>query len=259
MTTLGLNSTIDDSVKVMGSVEISMGDCSHIGPGVKISGSGKIIIGDYCKIHAGTFINLDGGHVELGHNCWIGERSVIDGRGTLTMGNNVGVGIASQLYSHIAHGDTIEGCKLYGNKPLILEDDVWLVGQCFVSPVHAKKKSVAMLGSVIIKDMQENSIYSGNPAVDVTPKLGSPWADRTDHQKMTALQERIEQYLFIYPERETAFRESIVPCTGFPEDTASHVTYIDVSTRKYTKRKSSSEMQFLSWLTSYKGRFTPRV
>jgi len=257
--TLGLNSIIDDSVKVMGDVEISMGDCSYIGPGVRIAGSGKVRIGDYCKIHTGTFINLDGGQISLGHNCWIGERSVIDGRGTLTMGNNVGVGIASQLYSHIAHGDTIEGCKLYGNKPLILEDDVWLVGQCFVSPIHAKKKSVAMLGAVIIKDMQENSIYSGNPAVDVTPKLGSPWSDRTDQQKMIALQERIEQYLLIYPERENEFRDLIIPCSGLPEESVAEATYIDVSTRKYTKRKTSAEMHFLSWLTSYKGRFTPLV
>jgi len=116
-----------------------------------------------------------------------------------------------------------------------------------------------MLGAVIIKDMQENSIYSGNPAVDVTPKLGAPWADRTNQQKMTALQERIDQYLFIYPERESEFRDLVTPCIGLPEDVRSDITYIDVSTRKYTKRKTSAEMKFLAWLTSYKGRFTPLV
>ena len=259
MISLGFNSKIDDSVKVFGEVEISVGDCSYIGPGVKIAGSGKIKIGDYCKIHAGSFINLDGGSVSMGHNCWIGERSVIDGRGMLRMGNNVGVGIASQLYSHIAHGDTIEGCNLYGNKSLILEDDVWLVGQCFLSPIHAQRKSVAMLGAVIIKDMHENRVYSGNPAVDVTAKLGQPWSDKNYLEKLGMLSRRLHEFNLKFPDHEKECREMIVPCNGFPAEMHPDKTYIDVNTRTYTKRLSPIEVKFFSWLTSYKGRFTPKT
>jgi acetyltransferase-like isoleucine patch superfamily enzyme len=254
---IGLRSHLDDSIKISSGVDIEIGDCSYVGPGVRISGSGRIRIGDYCKIHTGCFMNLDGGSIEIGHNSWFGERSVIDGRGTLSIGNNVGVGIASQLYSHIAHGDTIEGCNLYGNKSLVLEDDVWLVGQCFMSPVHARKKSVAMLGSVIIKDMDENRIYSGNPAVDVTQKIGHPWVQRTNQEKLEILRDRIRAFSEIYPQRAPDAFELLVPCDGLPDDLRSEKTYIDISTRKYTKRLSDIEMTFFSWLTSYKGRFTP--
>jgi thiamine monophosphate synthase len=48
---------------------------------------------------------------------------------------------------------------------------VWFVGHCIVSPINAKDKSMALVGSVVTKDMDENKIYAGSPAKDITEKV----------------------------------------------------------------------------------------
>lgn len=55
---------------------------------------------------------------------------------------------------------------------MVVEDGVWFVGHCLVSPIRAKARSMAMLGSVVTKDMDHNRIYAGTPAKDITDKVG---------------------------------------------------------------------------------------
>lgn len=249
---------ISHDVFVSPHVDLVLGDATYLGPGVHIIGEGRVEFGDYCKVHAGCFINAGaGGWVKFGHNCWFGEQTVLDGAGGLTGGNNVGAGIGSQLYTHIAHGDTIEGCRFESRKGMTLEDDVWFVGQCFVSPVHAGAKSVALLGSVITKDMEPNHIYAGNPAADITDKVGAPWIVRSSEEKLSMLNQRFDQYCELFPDRAEIARRSIKVVVEYPESMQPDVTYFNVASRRYTKRFSDAEWRFMSWLTSYKGRFMP--
>lgn len=256
----GNRSHIDRSMYVSKDVDLSIGDGSYVGPGVHIVGSGRVTFGDYCKIHAGSFINVGtGGWVTFGHNCWFGEQTVLDGAGGLTGGNNIGAGIGSQLYSHIAHGDTIEGCLFESKNEMMLEDDVWFVGQCFVSPVRAGSKSVALLGSVITKDMHANRVYGGNPAQDITDRIGPAWVERTAQEKYVMLCRRFEEYCSIFPDQAFRARKAIVPCTEYPTDMDPNVTYFNVTRRRYTKRSTEDEWRFMSWLISYRGRFIPET
>lgn len=255
---VGHRSQVHPSVQVSPDVDLFIGDGSYLGEGVHIVGKGKVVFGDYCKVHAGSFINVGvGGWVTFGHNCWFGEQTVLDGAGGMTGGNNVGAGIGSQLYSHIAHGDTIEGCLFESKNEMVLEDDVWFVGQCFVSPVHAAAKSTALLGSVITKDMAARRVYAGNPAQDITDRIGPAWKERTPEEKYLLLCRRIDEYCSIFPERAKHMRLVIVPCLDYPADPISSVSYFNVTRRRYTKRSTYEEWMFMSWLTSYKGRFTP--
>ena len=254
---VGQRTQIHDSVYVSPEIDLVIGDGSYLGPGVHIIGHGKVILGDYCKVHAGSFINVgSGGWVTFGHNCWFGEQTVLDGAGGLTGGNNVGAGIGSQLYSHIAHGDTIEGCLFESKNEMVLEDDVWFVGQCFVSPIHAAAKSMALLGSVVTKDMESGRVYAGNPAKDITDRIGPAWVERTASEKLAMLNRRIDEYCRAFPDRKLT-RRFIVPCIEYPSQMDPEASYFNVSRRRYTKRQSEVEWQFMSWLTSYKGRFTP--
>ena len=66
--------------------------------------------GDYVKIHRNTWIR--GKHVRLGHCAWIGQDCILDGEGGIDIGFAVGVGAGSQLWTHAAHGDRLQGCVL---------------------------------------------------------------------------------------------------------------------------------------------------
>ncbi len=74
-------------------------------------------------------------------------------------------------------GDPLQGCRWESSKPMVIEDDVWFVGHCLVSPIHAKAKSMAMLGSLVTKDMEANRTYAGTPAKDMTEKLGPQYSE----------------------------------------------------------------------------------
>ena len=239
-------------------VHLILGAHSYIGHDTRIVGTGCVEFGDYCTIHRGCFIQSGrNAHVKFGHNCWIGERTVLDGKGGITAGNNIGIGIASHLYSHIEHGDINAGSKYFSKKEMILEDNVWFVGQCLVSPIHAKERSMAMLGSVISHDMEINRIYGGIPAKDLTGKLGEPWTPAKfidPNEQLSAMQDLIEEYLETRPWVTDSL---LLPCIEFPINRDPLVTYFNVVTRTYTKIQSETEMNFLNWATSYRCRFVP--
>ena len=49
-------------------------------------------------------------------------------------------------------------------KPMNIGKDVWFVGHCIVSPINAADKSMAMVGSVVTKDVPPFAIVAGSPA-----------------------------------------------------------------------------------------------
>lgn len=144
---------------------VSIGDYCVIGPGVKvICAGGDVAIGDWTTLHDRCLV-LSGKGVQIGAHCWFGQNSVIDGTGGITIGRGVRVGMYSQLWSHVAAGERIEGCTLFGERPVVLEDDVWLVGSCIVaSGVTIGRRSVALIGSNITKSCSSNTVLAGTPA-----------------------------------------------------------------------------------------------
>lgn len=241
--------------EVIGDTIVSLGVGCWIGPGVRFTGGGIIKFGDYCKVHNNTVINTGGpkGRVEFGHNCWIGERSVLDGTGQLLAGNNIGVGIASQLYSHISHGDVMAGCKFNSRKPLEICDDAWFVGQCLVSPVFIGERVVVLLGSTVTKDLQDNRVYAGVPAVDITHKTGAPWGITTDAERLEMFEKHVSDWASFGGDVS-----KIRGCVGLPDGFENDdITYFDVSTMKYVPRRTIDEISFMEFLVSYKARFVP--
>ena len=138
-------------------------------------------IGDYTTIHDDPIVH--GVKTSIGHNCWFGHYTIIDSLGGDTrIGNNVGVGAHSQLWSHMKFGDILNGCLWNSSSSLVLEDDVWLVGHSIVGPIHAKEKSMVMTGSVAVKNMENNQIYAGSPAKNVSDKFG-PQFEKVEHEE----------------------------------------------------------------------------
>ena len=123
---------------------------------------------------------------------------------------------------------------------MVVEDDVWFVGQCLVSPIHAQARSMAMLGSVVVKDMKADRTYGGAPASDITDRVGRQYAAVTDDDKFARLSRELQKFNEI---RGSASSIEIV--REWPDRMDEEVSYFNVANRRYTKRLSDDEVDFM--------------
>jgi acetyltransferase-like isoleucine patch superfamily enzyme len=245
---LGDNVVISSTATIKGlqgsAKRIKIGDNTYIGDYVQIIVD-ELDIGDYCKIHHHT--NFHGYKpLSIGHNCWIGQGTIIDSIGGTTIGNNCGIGAYSQLWSHIRYGDPLEGCNYNTSSPLIVEDDVWFVGHCIVSPIVAKSRSMALVGSVITKDMEENRIYGGSPAKDLTDKIPPQYTPLSLSQKWKIVNELdIPKGIKFIQDKSEVVEED-------------NISYFNIIDRTYTKKRTEVEVSFMEYLQSKLIKFVPK-
>lgn len=164
---VGQACSIGENVQVVFArpATLRLGDYVTLGDGVKmIIDGGDVSIGDWTTLHADTLVLSKTG-VSIGQHCWFGQNTVLDGTGGLTVENGVRIGMYSQLWSHVAAGEQIEGCTLFGERPIHVESDVWLVGSCIVaSGVRIGRRTVALIGSNLTKDAPAEVVLAGSPA-----------------------------------------------------------------------------------------------
>ena len=224
---------------------IRIGDHVYIGSDVQII-CDDFEIGDYGKVHHDT--NIHGYKpCKIGHNAWIGQFCIIDSVGGTSIGDNCGIGAGSQLWSHIKYGDTLEGNRFNGTRQLTVGNDCWFVGHCIVSPITAEDRSMAMVGSVVTKDMEYNHVYAGVPAQDITEKVGTQFADTTISEKM----DKMAWYLSECGAKNIRI---VVDASEFKDDGNS---YFAVDSRRYTKRNTADEIRFMQFLLPEKAKFVP--
>lgn len=244
---IGKNVVFEQGVKIDGihgeKMEyLEIGDNTFIGKDVFIMAP-KFVIGDYGTIHKNCRIS---GYkpCTIGHNFWVDQNTILNCTDTLSIGNNVGIGAYSQLWTHIRFGDVLQGCRFNSTKPMIIEDDVWFVGHCIVSPIHAKKKSMALVGSVITSDMEENCIYGGSPAKNLSDKIGYQFSDIDLDKKL----ELMHFYLDNFKNKKGEIDPKIEIVKNYPSNIKDNFTYFSVSERTYTKRLSDVEIAFMKFL-----------
>ena len=172
--------------------KIVIGDHAYIGENVQIR-CPEFSIGDYSKLHHSSNAH---GYLpcRIGHNAWIGQYTILDSVGGLELGNNCGVGAHSQLWSHIKFGDTLEGCRFLSERKLEVGHDVWFVGHCIVSPIIAADRSMAMVGSVVTKDMEANTIYAGSPAKEISSRVGPQFVPRSPEEKLQIMRAILSEF-----------------------------------------------------------------
>lgn len=208
-------------------------------------------IGDYVTIHHGCVVH--GIKCTIGHNNWIGHYTILDSLGgLLELGNNVGIGAHSQLWSHMKFGDRLAGCRWYQNRSLKIGDDVWIVGHCIVAPITAEKRSMLLVGSVAVKDMLENHIYAGSPAKDVSNKFGFQFQSVSSEKQEKIMEEYIAE--FKKTGKETNFIKII---HNFDTELNPNFTYFNLSTREYIPRYTDDEYEFMRFLLYDKAKFIP--
>lgn len=249
--TIGEQTRIDESVMFGPNCKtVSIGFGCFLGRDLYIDVE-HLSIGDYTTIHHGGIIH--GVQTSIGHNCWFGHYCIIDSLGGHTrIRNNVGVGAHSQLWSHMKFGDQLAGCRWNSSGSLILEDDVWLVGHAITGPIHAAKRAMLMTGSVAVKDMEENHIYSGSPAKDITEHLGVQYDDPDLERREIGFAELKAQYA-----QETGRSvDAFVNVTSFGPKSESF-TEFNLMERTYRPRYSQEEYEFMRFLLYDLAKFVP--
>jgi acetyltransferase-like isoleucine patch superfamily enzyme len=230
---------------------IEIGDNVYIGAHVQII-CDNFSIGDYSKIQHNT--NIHGYKpCEIGHNAWIGQFSIIDCIGGVKIGDNCGIGAHSQLWSHIKYGDTLEGCRFLSDKEMRVGKDVWFVGHCIVSPIIAEDKSMAMVGSVVTKNMEYNNIYAGSPASSISNKVGFQFVETSVESKL----DRMNKYLKEFETTYKKFHNIKIVASKHDINSNDEFSYFAVETRIYKKTLSESEVEFMRYLLPDKAKFTP--
>lgn len=248
---IGKNVKIGNDTKIIGvkgpAEYVEFGDNVFIDNNIFIMAP-IFIIGDYGTIFKNCRIS-GYSKCEIGHNFWCDQNTILNCTDELTIGDNVGIGAYSQFWTHIKFGDILEGCRFNSTKKMTIGNDVWFVGHCIVSPIVAKNKSMAMVGSVITKDMDENKIYGGSPAIDLSPKIGNQFIDRTVSEKVKMMKQLLNDF-------DNDQKNLLEVIESWTEATNSNVTYFNVSERKYTKRGSDLETKFMQYLLPLH-KFTP--
>ena len=102
----------------------------------------------------------------VGDDCWLGECCWIDNLDKVVIGSNVCISQGALLLTG-NHDYTISSMP-YRNAPIKIEDGAWIGAKTTVCPgVTVHRNAILTVGSVATKDMEQNGIYQGNPAVKI--------------------------------------------------------------------------------------------
>ena len=150
---------------------------------IDIHQNSNVIIGDNCTIKSGFGTNPlsrnikcsitaeNNAKIQIGHNVGISS-SCIWAHDSITIGSNVNIGADSIIIDSDAHSLNFEERRNHivdqeqkNNIPIIIGDDVFIGTRCIIlKGVNIGARSIVGSGSVIVQDIEPNSIYAGNPA-----------------------------------------------------------------------------------------------
>ena len=108
--------------------------------------------------------------LSIGDYSWIGEEVWIDNLGQVTIGANACISQGAYLLTG-NHNYKRHTFDLMVNG-IIIDDGVWIGAKAIVCPgVNCKSHSILTSGSVATKDLEEYSIYQGNPATKIRDRV----------------------------------------------------------------------------------------
>jgi len=312
----GKEVNIEDNVTIAHGTTISA-DFIHVGFGSKIEENSKIVLnghdtrfsigdnclfghdnkiivpsleaGDYVTLHNHTFVN-GSNLVKIGSNVWIGQNCILNSVEPLIIGNGVGIGTYSCVWTHGGHGELLEGCLIFKRAPVVIEDDVWIVGSYnVISPgVTLGTRSVILTGSVVTKNVPPYACVAGNPARDITDKVPTyrkitlqekyemmksferdfveAFYKKTAHVTRNGwqIEEGEETYEIMFLEEANDENVEVNNSTKlvFTKKNAvrrnyKRTTIFDLAAKTYTKKRTELEIKAIKFLLYSKARFLP--
>ncbi len=169
---------------------VELADDVKISPEARIHPRvGKIKLGKACTVAPGAVIQ---GNVEIGDFCSVQMNTMLIGYGTrenpagkIQIGNHVRIAPNVQMIggNHVIdRTDLPIGKQGLVQKPIVIEDDVWIAGRVVITcGVRIGTGSVIAAGAVVTKDVPAWSIVGGVPAKILRKR--KPDEERTDEHE----------------------------------------------------------------------------
>lgn len=223
-------------------------DAVDLGPNVTIHATARINVTEYLEIGADSTIGancvIEGRDVRIGHELWMDEGAVIGGGScfdhlsslkaghflhmgrdsiintarAVTIGDEVGLGTRTSLYTHGAYLSALDGFPVsFG--PITIGNNVWLPGATVNPGVTIGDNVVVGVGSVVIRDLPSGSLAAGAPAGIIrTDAYPRPLMGAEREQFWTAFLRDYAEEVWVGPDAvrcgETTFRLSDKRITG---------------------------------------------
>jgi acetyltransferase-like isoleucine patch superfamily enzyme len=161
--------SIKTCIKLKNNKNISMGSGNSIGSYTVLYSynEGKIILGNKCLIEDHTVIEAQKGSVRFGDNCSLNQFSVIRAWENVTIGNGVRIGPSVQIMAMKHNFDDPDRYIFQqglSGTGITIGNNVWIGGNASVlDGVTIGNNCIIGAGSVVTKNIPDNSIAVGNP------------------------------------------------------------------------------------------------
>jgi len=140
-----------------------------------INKKNKISIGDSCKLNCFLVVE-GGGSIEIGNNVNIGKKTSIRSSESIKIGDYVLISANVIILDNNSHSldfkerrididESRNGYQQSKSSPIIIGNDVWIGARAVIlKGVKIGNRSIIAAGSVVTKNVPNDSIYAGNPA-----------------------------------------------------------------------------------------------
>lgn len=144
-----------------------------------IHGSGSIVIGEnlhavssrkrsFFTLYSPCHLTIIGnGKIVLGKHVGLNGTTIV-AKSKISIGDNTMIGPNTIIVDHDGHPawpPSERWIKGGSEAEVVIENDVWIGMNCIIlKGVRVGSGSVIAAGSVVIKDVESNSLYAGNPA-----------------------------------------------------------------------------------------------
>jgi acetyltransferase-like isoleucine patch superfamily enzyme len=165
--TIGKRATVREYCTIDVRDKLVLGDGSYVNPYCRIMGR-DIEIGSNFRML--TWASIGGGScfeihskLRMGKNCHLGEFSFINTADEVVIGEEVGIGMRSAIFTHGAYQSFIKGYPVtFG--PVHIEDNCWLPQAVVLPNITIGKGSVIATGSLVNRSLPAYCLAGGIPA-----------------------------------------------------------------------------------------------
>lgn len=182
---LGTGCTIDRAVFIEGG-KLRFGPGCRVGAGSTIRVKDELTLGSLCQfgtenvmegrrvgigreLWTGPQVRIGGGscfevqsELVVGYWCHLGMRAFVNTARKVTIGNEVGIGTGSAVFTHGAYQSALDGYPV-SFAPVEIGDNCWIPGAVVNPGVKIGRGAVIGVGSVVTKDIPAGSLAAGVP------------------------------------------------------------------------------------------------
>lgn len=148
--------------------KIELGEFATVRPLTLIRCDGEVRIGSYTEISSFSVI-YGCSNFQVGNKCYIGPQTWINVSEDVVLGNGVGIGPRTMIFTHGSFLPYTEGYPVRFGK-VIIGNNVWIAAGVFIHPdVQIGDNVLINSRSVIKKSIRSGQYVEGFPAKEIIP------------------------------------------------------------------------------------------